>query len=95
MKEQIDSIVGQTRRPSKIIIIDDVSKDGTHGIIRRYMEQSPGTFIFIQNERNLGAKGAFEIGISACDTDYIALSDQDDIWEQNKLEILYDAMEKK
>ena len=94
LKEQIDSIVGQTRRPLKIIVVDDVSKDGTHGIIRRYMEQYPETFIFIQNERNLGAKGAFEIGISACDTDYIVLSDQDDIWEQNKLEVLYDVMEK-
>ena len=94
LKDQIDSIVYQTRRPLKIIVVDDFSTDGTQGIIRRYMEQYPGTFIFIQNERNLGAKGAFEIGISACDTEYIALSDQDDIWERNKLEALYDAMEK-
>ena len=94
LREQIESIIAQTRPLAKIIIVDDGSRDGTREIIRRYMEKYPEKFVFIQNEKNLGSKSTFENGISACDTNYIALSDQDDIWEPNKIEVLYNVLEK-
>ena len=49
--------------------------------------------VYEQNQRNLGHKQTFERGISICETDYIALSDQDDIWESDKIKRCYRALE--
>lgn len=85
--KQLDSILNQTYKNIEIIISDDGSTDNTEEIITKYTEKY--TFIkFIKNERNLGYTKNFERAISLCSGDYIALSDQDDIWEENKLEVL-------
>jgi len=93
LEEQLDSIVNQSLKPDKIIVVDDCSIDGTISIIAKYKEKYPEMIIFEQNERNLGHKRTFERGISMCKTDYIALSDQDDIWEPDKTERCYCALE--
>jgi glycosyltransferase involved in cell wall biosynthesis len=93
LEEQLDSIVNQSLKLDKIIVVDDCSIDGTISIIAKYKEKYPEMIIFEQNERNLGHKRTFERGISMCKTDYIALSDQDDIWEPHKIERCYCALE--
>jgi glycosyltransferase involved in cell wall biosynthesis len=62
LEEQIESIVNQSLPPREIIVVDDGSKDGTHEIIGQYVARSPEKFVFIRNEKNPGAKGAFERG---------------------------------
>ncbi len=84
-KEQMDSILGQTRKPDRIVVVDDGSTDGTRRLIGDYKGLFPDLFVVRENETNLGSKRTFEVGISLCDTDYIALSDQDDIWEADKI----------
>ena len=93
LSQQIESILNQTHKPDKIYIVDDASSDGTKDIILKYARQSPDQLTFIENHHNLGAKKTFETGISACNTDYIALSDQDDIWRPDKISKLYDKLE--
>jgi glycosyltransferase involved in cell wall biosynthesis len=93
LEEQLDSIVNQSLKPNTIIIIDDCSTDATTTIIGRYREKYPEMIIYEENQRNLGPKQTFERGISICETDYIALSDQDDIWESEKIERCYCALE--
>lgn len=93
LEEQMDSIINQSIRPDKIIIVDDLSTDGTTAIIGKYKKRYPEMIIFEQNERNLGHRKTFEHGIATCKTDYIALSDQDDIWEPNKIKRCYRALE--
>jgi glycosyltransferase involved in cell wall biosynthesis len=39
----------------------------------------------LRNERNLGYRKNFERAIQECDGDYISLSDQDDVWLEDKL----------
>ena len=91
--EQIDSIFSQSLQPDKIIVVDDCSTDGTTDIIAKYRKNHPEIIVFIQNEKNLGYVKTFERGISRCQTDYIALSDQDDIWKPNKIQNCYHALE--
>lgn len=43
---------------------------------------------FSQNEKNLGYNKNFEKAFTLCSSDYIAISDQDDIWEKDKIEIM-------
>jgi len=93
LQEQIDSIFSQSLQPNKIIVVDDCSTDGTIDIIAKYRKNYPEIIVFVQNEKNLGYVKTFERGISICQTDYIALSDQDDIWKPNKIQNCFHALE--
>ena len=93
LREQLDSIIKQTQPPQQIVIVDDCSKDKTCEIIYEYINRFPGLILYIENKENLGPKKAFETGISNCSTDYIALSDQDDVWESEKIAKQYKLLE--
>lgn len=85
--EQLESILSQSYKSIEIIICDDQSTDGTFEILKRYATNYP-TISLYQNDRNLGFVKNFEQAISRCTGEYIALSDQDDIWMKEKLTIL-------
>lgn len=91
IKQQMDSIIGQTYKNLEIIVIDDCSTDGTVDILQQYANQHANVKLFV-NESNLGYVKNFEKGLLLATGDYIAPSDQDDIWAENKLEILMAAM---
>lgn len=91
--EQLRSIRAQTHRPDQIVVVDDCSQDGTKKIIKTFISESPEMFLFIENGENMGSKRSFEIGIANCEADYLALSDQDDVWIPEKLAKVYAALE--
>ena len=89
--EQIDSILTQTISDFELIICDDCSKDNTVEIIKEKQKTDNRIKLHL-NDNNLGFKKNFEKAISLCSGEYVALSDQDDIWERNHLELLYDNL---
>ena len=84
--QQIDSILNQTHRPSEIVVCDDGSTDRTPEILAEYQKQYPEIFRIHFNEINLRSVKNFEKAIFLCSKDIIFLSDQDDIWAENKAE---------
>ena len=86
LREQLDSLLNQTYRNLEIIICDDCSTDSTAGILSEYAKKDSRLSFFV-NEKNLGFKKNFEKAIGLCKGEFIALSDQDDIWEANKIEM--------
>lgn len=87
--KQLDSIRLQTVNPDKVIISDDGSSDKTPEIIRNYIEENELTsWFFYVNEQNLGWKKNFYKLIDECDTDLVFLADQDDVWNNRKLELM-------
>jgi len=87
--KQLDSIVAQTYKNLEIIIVDDCSTDSTESIVERYA-QADSRIKFYKNEHNLGYNKNFGRAISLTTGDYISISDQDDIWELNKIEVLFE-----
>lgn len=83
---QLDSILNQTYPPDQLIICDDGSNDGTRAILADYARLFPDTVHVHENETNLGVVKNFEKAIQLTTGDVIALSDQDDVWELDKLE---------
>lgn len=88
LEKQIDSIINQTYNNIELIIVDDCSSDRTVSIIKNYQKNYSFIKLF-ENELNLGFIKNFEKAISLCSGDYIALSDQDDVWKKNKLELFF------
>lgn len=94
IKEQIESILNQTIQDFELIICDDCSSDNTFELLQEYASKD-SRITALRNDKNLGFKRNFEKVIGLCKGDYIALSDQDDIWFPNHLEILKNAIKGK
>lgn len=84
VKEQIDSILNQTYRDIRLIISDDCSTDKTREILKQY-EKNDRVIIFYQ-EKNLGYIKNFEFLLKNVENDLYMLSDQDDVWKEEKIE---------
>lgn len=85
IKQQIESILKQMKDNDELIISDDASFDNTVGIINLYKNSNIKMYI---NSCRKGVVSNFENAIKHCKGDIIVLSDQDDIWAPNKLEII-------
>ena len=77
--------------PLELIIIDDGSVDGTREVLIPW-ENRPD-FVYIKNERNLGAAGSRNRGVSVAKGRYVAFLDADDWWEEGKLAAQLAALE--
>jgi glycosyltransferase involved in cell wall biosynthesis len=83
IREQIESIIKQLNENDEIIISDDNSTDHTIGIIKSFNDERIKIF-----SNNLG-KGHilnFDNALSYATGDFIFLSDQDDIWHDERVE---------
>ena len=88
MQEQLDSIAAQTTLPDELIICDDVSSDATPQILESFAKSAGFPVKLHFNPENLGFVKNFEKAISLCSGDIIFLSDQDDVWRADKLEVM-------
>lgn len=86
LREQLDTIINQTYPIFEIIIQDDGSTDSTMSILQDYEDRYPFIHVF-KNEEQKGVNANFYSAIEKASGDYIAISDQDDIWELNKIEM--------
>lgn len=85
IREQLDSILNQTYPIHELIIQDDCSKDSTPAICREYQDKYPNVH-FYENEHNLGFNLNFQTACMKATGDYVAISDQDDVWFPTKIE---------
>ncbi len=87
IEKQIISILNQTYRNIEVVVCDDASTDDTVRILKAFAKKDNRVRL-IENKNNLGYVKNFEKTISLCTGEYIALSDQDDIWMEDKVETL-------
>jgi glycosyltransferase involved in cell wall biosynthesis len=88
LREQLDSIASQTRLPDELVVCDDGSTDTTLALLTEYANTVKFPVRIRCNTSRLGAARNFEQAISLVQGDIIALSDQDDVWRHDKLQIL-------
>ncbi|MEO6287841.1 MAG: glycosyltransferase family 2 protein [Dyadobacter sp.] len=91
IKEQLDSILDQSINNWEIIIVDDCSQDETQAILKSYALRDT-RFIIHYNDSNLGYNKNFEKALKLCQGEFIAICDQDDIWDKDKLKMQLDAV---
>ena len=85
LKTQIESLLAQSQA-CMVMAFDDCSTDSTLAILSSFESDQ---FVVSQNVKNLGYVKNFEAAITAAINEgfeYIALADQDDIWNQDRIE---------
>jgi len=84
LKKCIDSVLNQTYKNFKLIIIDDLSDDNSVDIIKSYKDDR---IIFIKNKRKRYNGGSRNVGIDYAlnnlDFDYFCFLDSDDWWKDD------------
>lgn len=91
LHEQLDSIVTQTWSPIELCVSDDASSDQTRAILAHYAHKHSWIRV-AYHDKNVGYQKNFERAVRMCLGDYVALSDQDDVWKTNKIERLVEAL---
>lgn len=91
LQEQIESILEQTYSNIRLIISDDCSKDNTRKILEQYEKKDNRVKVYYQ-EKNLGYVKNFEFLLNKVENEIYALSDQDDVWNLNKVENTYNKL---
>jgi len=85
---QIESIIDQDHEKWKLIISDDCSQDSTFTICK-YYEEIDKRISVVKQQKNLGLLGNFSKLIQFArkyhDEKYFMFSDQDDIWNRDKI----------
>ncbi|MCT7569964.1 glycosyltransferase family 2 protein [Aliarcobacter butzleri] len=90
IKEQLESILSQIGENDEVIISDDISTDNTVDIIKSFNDNRIKIYL---NNKKLGATANFNESLSKASGDIVFLSDQDDIWLDNKVKICLDILE--
>jgi glycosyltransferase involved in cell wall biosynthesis len=83
---QLQSFVAQTRQPDEVIVVDDRSRDGTAALVAEFARTAPFDVRLVVNDQNLGHGQNFSKALALCTGDLVFLSDQDDVWFDDKIE---------
>lgn len=83
----LDSVLGQTRPPDEVVVVDDGSTDATPAVMASY-----GTRIVAVRQENRGGAAATNRGIGAATGEVLAFLDADDLWLPGKLALQLAAL---
>lgn len=85
LRRQLESIANQQGVAVELHVRDDGSQDSTVNILNKFSSEH-SNISYYSGEKNLGPCGSFfELMCAEHNADYYALSDQDDVWDNNKL----------
>jgi glycosyltransferase involved in cell wall biosynthesis len=93
IREQLNSLAEQILSPYELVVSDDGSSDNTVSILEEFQKEAPFLVTIHRNPNRLGFADNFLHAASKCTGDWIAFSDQDDIWFPEKLLSVREAIE--
>lgn len=93
--EAINSLMGQTISPQKIVIVDNNSTDGTRELLEQQGLLANDLIHYLRLEENVGGAGGFCAGLNFVshnlNVDWVSLSDDDAIYDNDYFEVLSNA----
>ena len=90
VRDAIESVLAQTIADLEVIVVDDGSSDGTGTLLAQIF----GDRIRYYAQANQGASAARNRGVDEARGEWVAFLDSDDLWEREKLEWQFKALER-
>ena len=87
----IKTVIYQTYKNWELIIVDDVSDDGSFKIAEEFAKNETRIKLFKLKQKGF-THGARNFATDQAEGDYIAFLDSDDLWLKNKLEVQINFM---
>src|ERR1700738_4384526 len=88
LREQLTSLASQSLKPLELVVCDDGSTDETVSILQIFSARAPFEVRIFQNAQRLGYQQNFIKAASLCKGALIAFCDQDDVWNDDKLQVV-------
>ena len=87
LDEQVDSVLAQAGVEVRLVVSDDASSDGTRAHLEERAAADPRITVLPQRDGTPGVTGNFLhlFTTHTPDGSYVAFTDQDDVWHEDKL----------
>lgn len=85
IRQQIESIMNQTYKNTKLYVRDNCSQDTTTTIVNELIEKYPGRIELVLSPVNVGIIGNFGALMMLSQAEYAMFSDSDDVWLPEKI----------
>jgi len=95
IREQTESILKQTEREFRLLISDDASTDATAEIEKDLADENPDKILLVRQPSPSGSACAHFLKVLSLygkDDGYVMFSDQDDVWDPDKIEKTFSVM---
>ena len=89
IRDAIDSVINQSCKNWELIIVDDMSTDGTYEDVREYIDPFNNIRLVRMDSNSGSPSGPRDLGVSISNGRYIGFLDADDMYLSNKLEKHY------
>ena len=95
ISELLESLSRQTIQQFRILVHDDGSQDHTLELIKTYEHKFNGRLVLIDDNIKFGSAASnFAHLLKHSTAAYVAFCDQDDVWLENKIEVLFNTINK-
>ena len=85
IQETVDSVFSQGIENIELIVVDDGSDDGSYEYLEQRKTSENIELLSHPNRANKGQSAALNLGLKACQGDFVAILDSDDMFAPNKL----------
>lgn len=79
------SLMAQTLKPFRLILVDNASTDGSRAVAQTTLEDAPGVETLFLEETEKGQAPALKTGIAAVETPFVAICDADTFYPPHYL----------
>ena len=94
LAEALDSILGQTFADFEYLVVDDLSTDGSLGMLQRYAERDD-RIVVLRTEAQINHSNAINTALKRAQGEFVAILDADDVAQPSRLERQLAFMEAK
>lgn len=95
LPELLNSLLHQSYQNWQLIIRDDGSTDQTPKLIAKWQECYPEKIIILNDTQHIGSKHSFSRLVQQSTARYLMFCDQDDVWQNNKIDLQMMRMREK
>jgi glycosyltransferase involved in cell wall biosynthesis len=89
LQDTLNCILGQTEPDFEIIVVDDASTDNTEELVKNIQDRR---IRYTKNDINLERSASRNKGIALANGRFICFCDSDDLWHQNHLSAIKEAI---